>query len=32
MVSYATKIYWTDVVAEVKWLPELDTDKRLGGE
>jgi hypothetical protein len=29
VVSYATKICKTDEVAEVKWLPELDTGKRL---
>jgi hypothetical protein len=31
VVSYAAKICKTDVVAEVKWLPELDTAKRLSG-
>ncbi|MHC1727443.1 MAG: transporter [Syntrophobacteraceae bacterium] len=32
VVSYATKICNCDLVAEVKWLPELDTSKRLSGE
>ncbi|MHC1727241.1 MAG: transporter [Syntrophobacteraceae bacterium] len=32
VVSYATKICNRDLVAEVKWLPELDTGKRLNGE
>jgi hypothetical protein len=31
LVSCATKICRPDVVAEVKRLPELDTDKRLSG-
>jgi hypothetical protein len=31
VLSYATKICQRDVVAEVKWLPELDTEKRLRG-
>lgn len=32
VVSYATKICETDLVAEVKWLPELDTKHRLNGD
>ena len=32
VLSYATKIGKTDVVAEVKWLPELDVTKRLKGD
>lgn len=33
VLSYATKIYdETDLVAEVKWLPELDTKRRLEGD
>ena len=31
VVSYATKIGGTDLVAEVKWLPELEVNKRLKG-
>ncbi len=32
VLSYATKICNRDVVVEAKWLPELDTAKRLSGE
>jgi hypothetical protein len=32
VVSYATKIRATDLVAEVKWLPELEVNKRLKGD
>ncbi len=32
VVSYATKICKTDLVAEVKWLPEVDTKNRLNGD
>jgi hypothetical protein len=31
VVSYA-KIRGTDLVAEVKWLPELEVNKRLKGD
>jgi hypothetical protein len=33
VLSYATKIRnKTDLVAEVKWLPELDVERRLKGD
>jgi len=32
VVSYAMKIGKTDVVAELKWLPELNAEKRLKGD
>jgi len=32
VISYAAKIGGSDVVFEVKWLPELDTEKRLEGD
>lgn len=32
VLSYATKICQRDVVAEVKWLPELDAENRLRGD
>lgn len=32
VVSYATKIGGKDLVAEVKWLPELEVEKRLKGD
>ena len=32
VLSYATKIGGKDLVAEVKWLPELEVDKRLKGD
>lgn len=32
VASYVTKVCNKDVVAEVKWLPELDTNKRLNGD
>jgi hypothetical protein len=32
VVSYATKIGKTDVIAELKWLPELSVEKRLNGD
>ena len=32
VVSYATKIGGKDLVAEVKWLPELEVNKRLKGD
>jgi len=32
VVSYATKIRGADLVAEVKWLPELEVNKRLKGD
>ena len=31
VLSYACKLGKTDLVAEVKWLPELDVEKRLKG-
>jgi len=31
VLSYATKVCQTDLVAEVKWLTELDTKNRLDG-
>jgi hypothetical protein len=31
VVSYATKLGETDLVAEVKWPPELEVNKRLKG-
>ena len=32
VLSYVTKAGQTDVIAEVKWLPELDTKGRLEGD
>ena len=32
VLSYATKIWKKDLVAEVKWLPELDVKNRLKGD
>jgi hypothetical protein len=32
VLSYATKIWKKDLVAEVKWLPELEVKKRLKGD
>lgn len=32
VLSYATKIGGADVVLELKWLPELDVEKRLEGD
>jgi len=32
VVSYATKIWKKDLVAEVKWLPEIEVKKRLKGD
>jgi len=32
VLSYATKMGQTDVIAEVKWLPELDVEHRLKGD
>jgi len=32
VLSYATKIWKKDLVAEVKWLPEMDVEKRLKGD
>ena len=32
VVSFITKIGQNDLVAEVKWLPELDVEKRLKGD
>jgi hypothetical protein len=32
VLSYARKIGKSDLVAEVKWLPELDVNKRLEGD
>ncbi len=32
VVSYATKIWKKDLVAEVKWLPEIDVRNRLKGD
>lgn len=32
VLSYATKIWEKDLVAEVKWLPDLDVEKRLEGD
>jgi len=32
VLSYVTKAGNTDVIAEVKWLPELDTKRRLEGD
>jgi len=32
VLSYTTKIGQSDLVAEVKWLPELDTEHRLKGD
>lgn len=32
VVSYVTKVWSKDLVAEVKWLPELDVSNRLEGD
>jgi len=32
VLSYITKIWGKDLVAEVKWLPELDVKNRLEGD
>ena len=32
VLSYVTKIWKKDLVAEVKWLPEIDVKKRLKGD
>lgn len=32
VVSFITKVAGKDLVAEVKWLPELDVEKRLKGD
>jgi hypothetical protein len=32
VLSYATKIWKKDLVAEVKWLPEIEVKKRLKGD
>jgi hypothetical protein len=32
VVSYATKVLNRDLVTEVKWLPELETEHRLKGD
>jgi hypothetical protein len=32
VLSYATKIWKKDIVAEVKWLPEMGVEKRLKGD
>jgi hypothetical protein len=32
VVSFITKVCGQDLVAEVKWLPELDVEKRLKGD
>jgi hypothetical protein len=32
VISYATKIHGKDLVAEVKWLPELNVEHRLQGD
>jgi hypothetical protein len=32
VLSYSTKIWKKDLVAEVKWLPEMDVEKRLNGD
>lgn len=32
MASYATKVGGKDLVAELKWLPELTVEKRLKGD
>ena len=32
VLSYATKIGKTDVIAEAKWLPELDVENRMKGD
>lgn len=32
VLSYTRKICRTDLVAEVKWLPELESDNRLNGD
>ena len=32
VLSYATKIFKKDLVAEVKWLPEIEVKKRLKGD
>ncbi len=32
VVSYITKVWKKDLVAEVKWLPEIDVGNRLKGD
>jgi hypothetical protein len=32
VLSYATKIFKKDLVAEVKWLPEIEVKKRIKGD
>jgi hypothetical protein len=32
VISYVRQVGKTQVIAEVKWLPELDVDKRLEGD
>ena len=32
VVSYVTKVGGKDLMAEVKWLPELDVGNRLEGD
>ena len=32
VVSYATKVWQKDLVAEVKWLPEMSVENRLKGD
>ena len=32
VLSYATKLWKKDLVAEVKWLPELDVKKQLDSD
>ena len=32
VVSYAMKVWKKDLVAEVKWLPEIETKNRLEGD
>jgi hypothetical protein len=32
VVSYVTKVWAKDLVAEVKWLPEMDVNHRLDGD
>jgi hypothetical protein len=32
VLSYITKVWGKDLAAEVKWLPEMDVEKRLKGD
>ncbi len=32
VLSYATKLWGKDIVGEIKWLPEMDVEKRLKGD